>query len=125
MQDAMFAANESAMVNDVVAANGQVITQAPTDSVLNNYMSNLTPEQNAMLHEGKVETAVVYDKATGKKYFQAVDIATHQPVPNIPTPDPMFLNDITVDPVRKVARNTNLNEVYPVILVNEGVVNEY
>lgn len=125
MYDAMFAANETAAVNDVVAANGAIVSQSPEDSVLSNYMGNLTPEQNAMLHEGKVEVAVVYDKATGQKAFQAVDIITKQPVPNIPVPDEMFLKDITVDPIRKVARNTNLNEVYPVILINEGVVNEY
>ena len=130
MNDVMFGANQlPAGSNEVVASDGSIITydtnQSQQNSMFNNYMSNLTPEQNAMINEGKTETVVVYDKATGAKSFEVVDSKTMQPVPNMPVPDPMFLADVTVDVRRKVARNTNLNQVYKVITVNDDTVSEY
>ena len=130
MNDVMFGANQlPAGSNEVIASDGSIITydtnQSQQNSMFNNYMSNLTPEQNAMINEGKTETVVVYDKATGAKSFEVVDSKTMQPVPNMPVPDPMFLADVTVDVRRKVARNTNLNQVYKVITVNDDTVSEY
>ena len=130
MNDVMFGANQlPAGSNEVVASDGSIITydtnQSQQNSMFNNYMSNLTPEQNAMINEGKTETVVVYDKATGAKSFEVVDSKTMQPVPNMPVPDPMLLADVTVDVRRKVARNTNLNQVYKVITVNDDTVSEY
>lgn len=130
INDVMFGANQlPAGSNEVIASDGSIITydtnQSQQNSMFNNYMSNLTPEQNAMINEGKTETVVVYDKATGAKSFEVVDSKTMQPVPNMPVPDPMFLADVTVDVRRKVARNTNLNQVYKVITVNDDTVSEY
>jgi hypothetical protein len=128
--DVMFGANSMGSGNEVLAADGSVIAytnggNVDQNAMLNNYLSNLTPEQNAMINEGKTETVVVYDKATGAKSFQVVDSVTMQPVPNMPLPDPMFLSDTIVDVRRKVARNTNLNKVYKVIVTNEDKVSEY
>ena len=130
LNDVMFGANQLPMgSNEVVASDGSIITynsdQAQSNAMFNNYMSNLTPEQNAMINEGKTETVIVYDKATGAKSFEVVDSKTMQPVPNMPVPDPMFLADVSVDVRRKVARNTNLNQVYRVITVNDDTVSEY
>ena len=130
INDVMFGANQlPAGSNEVIASDGSIITydtnQSQQNSMFNNYMSNLTPEQNAMINEGKTETVVVYDKAAGAKSFEVVDSKTMQPVPNMPVPDPMFLADVTVDVRRKVARNTNLNQVYKVITVNDDTVSEY
>lgn len=127
MNDTMFAANSVGPNGEFVASNGQTIVmpQNAEDASFQNYMNNLTPEQNAMLHEGTTETVIVYDRATGAKSFQVVDSATMQPVPNMPVPDPMFLSDVTVDTRRKIARNTNLGQVYKVITVNDDVVSEY
>lgn len=130
INDVMFGANQLPTgSNEVIASDGSIITydtnQSQQNSMFNNYMSNLTPEQNAMINEGKTETVVVYDKATGAKSFEVVDSKTMQPVPNMPVPDPMFLADVTVDVRRKVARNTNLNQVYKVITVNDDTVSEY
>ena len=130
LNDVMFGANQLPMgSNEVVASDGSIITynsdQAQSNAMFNNYMSNLTPEQNAMINEGKTETVIVYDKATGAKSFEVVDSNTMQPVPNMPVPDPMFLADVSVDVRRKVARNTNLNQVYRVITVNDDTVSEY
>ena len=130
LNDVMFGANNMrAGTNEVIATDGSIITYDPNQSqqnaMFNNYMSNLTPEQNAMINEGKTETVVIYDKATGAKSFEVVDSKTMQPVPNMPIPDPMFLADVTVDARRKIARNTNLNQVYKVITINDDKVSEY
>ena len=125
MNDVMFGAN-SAMNGEYATPNGTIIyPQNQEDASFNNYMNNLTPEQNAMLREGTTETVVIYDKATGAKSFEVVDSNTMQPVPNMPIPDPMFLSDVTVDVRRKIARNTNLGQVYKVITINDDVVSEY
>lgn len=127
MTDTMFGANSANANGEFMASNGSTIVypQNSEDASFNNYMNNLTPEQNAMLHEGTTETVVVYDKATGAKSFEVVDSNTMQPVPNMPIPDPMFLNDVSVDVRNKVARNTNLGQVYKVITINDDVVGEY
>lgn len=125
MNDVMFGAN-SAMNGEYATPNGTIVyAQNQEDASFNNYINNLTPEQNAMLHEGTTETVIVYDKATGAKSFEVVDSNTMQPVPNMPIPDPMFLSDVTVDVRRKIARNTNLGQVYKVITINDDVVAEY
>jgi hypothetical protein len=127
--DVMFGANSIGAGNEIIASDGSVIAysdQGPDqNAMLNNYLNNLTPAQNAMINEGKTETVVVYDKATGAKSFQVVDSATMEPVPNMPLPDPMFLSDTIVDVRRKVARNTNLGKVYKVITTNDDKVSEY
>lgn len=128
MSDAMFGANSTNANGEFVASNGQIISfpqQSAEDMSYNNYINNLTPEQNAMLHEGTTETVIVYDKATGAKSFEVVDSTTMQPVPNMPIPDPMFLSDVTVDVRNKIARNTNLGQVYKVITLNDDIVSEY
>ena len=130
LNDVMFGANNmKAGTNEIIATDGSIITydqnQSQQNAMFNNYMSNLTPEQNAMINEGKTETVVIYDKATGAKSFEVVDSKTMQPVPNMPIPDPMFLADVTVDARRKIARNTNLNQVYKVTTINDDKVSEY
>ena len=92
-----------------------------------NYMSNLSPEQNLMRYEGNgnVKQVVVYDAATGNKFFQMMDISTNQVIPNVPTYDQMFMEDTTIDLANKIAKNINLNETFPVIVINEGVTSQY
>lgn len=92
-----------------------------------NYMSNLSPEQNLMRYEGNgnVKQVVVFDAATGNKFFQMMDLSTNQVIPNVPTYDQMFMEDTTIDLANKIARNLNLNETFPVIVINEGVTSQY
>lgn len=97
-----------------------------SDVGFQNYMDNLSPVQNMMLLEGNsnIKTVVVYDPNTGNRWFDVVDISTGQSVPNTPKPDAMFLEDTTIDVRNKIARNINLDQVYPLIILDQ-TLNEY
>lgn len=92
-----------------------------------NYISNLTPEQNLMRFEGdpNVKQVVVFDAATGNKFFQMMNVATGEVIPNVPVYDSMFMDDTTLDLHSKVAKNINLNETFPIVIINQGVTGEY
>lgn len=85
------------------------------------YMNNLTPEQNMMLFEGNpnVKQVVTYNAATGEKHFTVMDMSTGQEIPNAAHHDDMFLEGVTIDRRRGIARNTNLNESYPLVVYND------
>lgn len=99
----------------------------PVDQGYLNYISNLTPEQNTMFYEDdpNVKTVVVYDAATGNKFFQVMNVATGQVVPNVTTLDNRFMEDTTIDLKNKIAKNNNLRETYPVIVINENISKDY
>ena len=99
----------------------------PIDQGYLNYLSNLTPEQNTMFYENypNVKTVVVYDADTGNKFFQVMNIATGQVVPNVTTLDNRFLEDTTIDLKNKIAKNNNLRETYPVVIINDNIAKEY
>lgn len=86
-----------------------------------NYIRNLTPEQNMMLYENNpdVKQVVTYNAATGEKHFAVMNVKTGQEIPNAAHHDDMFLEGVTIDPRRGIARNTNLNESYPLIVLND------
>lgn len=92
-----------------------------------NYLSNLTPEQNTMMYEDdpNVKTVVVYDAASGNKFFQVMNVATGQVVPNVTTLDNKFLEDTTLDLRNKIAKNNNLRETYPIVVINDNIAKEY
>ena len=46
-------------------------------------------------------------------------------MPNLPTYDPMFMEDTTLDLDQGIARNLNLNETFPLIVINDGVTSNY
>lgn len=92
-----------------------------------NYLSNVTPEQNMMFYEQNpnVKTVVVYDASTGNKFFQVMDISTGQVIPNVPVMDNRFMEDTFLDLKNKIAKNNNLHESYPIVVINEGITKEY
>lgn len=92
----------------------------------NQYINNLSPSQNAMRFENTaVKTAVMYEQATGRRWFTNVDLDTGQEVPNLPVPDAMFLDDTILDIHNGVARNTNLDKTYPLIVIQDNTLNQY
>lgn len=107
--------------------SGDYNGNGPVDMSYLNYVSNLTPEQNLMRYEGNnnVKQVVVFDASTGNKFFQYMDLSTMQVIPNVQTYDQMFMEDTTIDLKNKVARNINLNETFPLIVINEGVTSQY
>lgn len=100
---------------------------APVDAGYTNYLNNLTPEQNTMFYENdpNIKTVVVYDAATGEKHFQVMNIATGEVVPNVTVLDNRFMEDTTLDLKNRIAKNNNLRESFPIVVVNENIANNY
>lgn len=97
------------------------------DAQYNQYLQNLTPSQNMMLLESdpNIQQVVVYNQETGARYFEVMNIATGDVVPNAEKHDAMFLEDVTIDLTNKVARNINLGETYPLVVVGQPITDEY
>ncbi len=98
-----------------------------TDPGMANYLANLSPEENLMLHDNNpnIEEVIVYDEASGAKYFQWVDKRTDQPIPNMPTSSELALNDYSVDVNRRIAKNNNLNSTRRVIIRNSTNISRF
>lgn len=117
----------------VNAINGDSIVRSPLasehpapDGVVDvgylNYLSRITPEQNAMMYENdpNVQTVVVYDVSNGNKFFQVMNVATGMVVPNVPVLDNRFLEDTVIDLQNKICKNTNLHSTYPLVVINDN-----
>ena len=102
-------------------------SSGPIDASYLSYLSNLSPEQNLMRYESNpnVKQVVVFDAATGNRFFQMMDVSNGNVIPNVPVYDAMFLEDTTLDLKTKIAKNINLNETFPIIVINEGVTDQY
>ena len=113
--------NESSMMgSSIIRANvdnnGQIMGG---DQAYLNYMSNLSPEQNLMLYEQNpnVKQVVVFDHQTGNKFFQWMDMSTGQAIGNVPTYDQDIMADTTLDLTKGIAKNLNLNEIFPIVKI--------
>ena len=97
----------------------------PVDVSYMNYRSNLTPEQNSWMYEDNpaVQQVLVFDDATGNKFFQYMNVSTGEIIPNMPTYDLNIVEDTTVDRDHMIAKNQNLNQVFPLVIINENKVN--
>lgn len=113
-------------MQDITINTGNVIgidaMSTPVDVGYAQYQANKTPEQNrmtAMATNPNIKTVVVYDQTTQSKRFDVIDTSTGMSVPNMPLPNPAFLDDTTVNITNGVARNSNLDAVYPLVVVGE------
>ena len=97
------------------------------DDNFTNYMNNMTPAQQTMYLEGNpnIQQVVVYNQETGARYFDVIDMTTGQSIPNAEKHDVMFLEDVTIDLKNKVARNVNIGETYPLVVIGEPIMQEY
>lgn len=113
--------------NGIIQANYPTAIQANMDSGLANYMSNLTPEENLMLNDNNkdIEEVIVYDQATGAKYFQWMNTRTGDIIPNMPVSSELTIEDFTIDPRTKLAKNSNLNCIKKVVVLNEGAFDRF
>lgn len=91
-----------------------------------NYMSNLTPEQNLMRYENNpnVKQVVVYDESTGNKFFQMMDMSTGNVIPNVPVYDTETVDDLYIEKNKGIAKSLNLNESFPLIVINQDPIKE-
>lgn len=92
-----------------------------------NYMANMSPEVANMLYEQNpdIKQCVIFDASTGAKWFQVMNTKTGQAVPGAPAHDQMFMEDTVLDLKNKVAKNSNINETYPLVVINDHVTAEY
>lgn len=107
------------------------VTRTPIVSASANtydeYMNNMSPVQNMMRLEQdpNAKTVVVYDASTGNRWFDVINTQTGESIPNVDKPDQMFLEDTMLDTRNSIARNTNLDTTYPLIVINNGTMMEY
>lgn len=87
------------------------------DLGFNHYMNNLSPEERKIqLENQNIKTVVVFDPETGQRYFDNFNLDNNEPVPGLPLPEAQFLDELNINMNTGVARNTNLNITYPVIV---------
>lgn len=92
-----------------------------------NNNSSLTPEQMRMRMESNpnIKTVVVFDQETGNRHFDVIDGSTGRSIPNYPRPDEFLLEDTTIDIHNGIAKNRNLNQVWPLVVTGSGSITEY
>lgn len=86
------------------------------------YINNLTPTQNTMRHEHNrdIKTVVIYDQSSGRRWFDVMNTRTGESIPNTSRPDNMFLEDCVLDLNNRIARNTNLDQTFPIVMVGDN-----
>lgn len=84
--------------------------------------NSLSPAENRMVLEaqGKIETVVFYDNESGNRWYEVVDKATRQPVPNVEKPSNDTVFDLDINMRGGFAKDVNRNVTYPLIVVNGG-----
>lgn len=87
-------------------------------TAMNQNAKPLTAEQNRMRMESNpnIQTVVRYDQTTGQRMFDVIDKTTGVSVPNYPRPDEFLLEDTTIDVHTGIARNRNINTVWPLMI---------
>lgn len=120
-------ANLTGGLDGIVQVSYPTDVQETMNNGMMNYLSNLSPEENLMLHDGNkdIEEVIVYDQATGAKYFQWMNTKTGMPVPNMPISSELTIEDFTIDPRTKLAKNNNLNCIKKVVVLNEGAFDSF
>lgn len=110
----------------IMGSGGIVRVGGDDEEGYNNYINNLSPAQNAMRYENTpVKTVVMYEQSSGRRWFANINIETGQEVSNLPVPDAMFLDDTIIDLHNQVARNTNLDKSYPLVVIQDNTLSQY
>ena len=107
-------------LNGIIRADYPSDVQAGMDAGMANYLSNLSPEENLMLHDvnKNIEEVIVYDQATGAKRFQWMNTSTGEMINNMPPSSNLTIDDYTIDTRTGLAKNNNLNSVKKVVIRN-------
>lgn len=107
----------------VSVANGAIV--GDDDTGYNNYIANLTPEQNAMINEKNTQTILVYDQSNQTRWFEVIDNNTGMQVPNMPVPPDFVKDGCTIDIRNGVARNSSLNKTFKLKLVGTRSLDDF
>ena len=114
-------------MSDIVPANANnIIPVNNEDQAFNDYIGNLTPVQRKMISEKdpNIQTVVIYNQATGTKYFDVVNVQTGQSVPGIQRPGEFLLDDMRIDQRNGRAVNSNANMSFPLVIVGSRAMDE-
>ena len=71
-----------------------------------------------------IQTVVIYNQATGTKYFDVVNVQTGQSVPGIQRPGEFLLDDMRIDQRNGRAVNSNANMSFPLVIVGSRAMDE-
>lgn len=95
----------------------------PQQSYIN---PNLDPVQRRMIleHNPAVKTVVVYDQSTGNKSFAVLNVSSGEIIHNAQTPAAFLLDDMKIDYINGVARNSNANMTFPLVIVGNRAIDE-
>lgn len=107
----------------VVTGTGVVDEEAG----MRDFINNMSPAQRLTMYEKdpNVQQVVVYDNATGARYFEVMNLATGEVIPNVDKRDMMFMDDTVLDLQAGVATNINLNESYPIVEIGQRMADAY
>lgn len=108
----------------MITADGQSYAVAD-DSQFQNYINNLTPQQNQMINEKNVEIVLVYNQTDQSRRFEAIDNRTGMPVPNIELPNDFVRDGCVIDIRKGIARNSSLNQTFKLRLEGSGAINDF
>ena len=54
-----------------------------------------------------------------------MDLSTGQVIENVPVYDQSIMEDTTLDVKNKIAKNINLNETFPIVVLNDNITSQY
>jgi hypothetical protein len=97
------------------------------DAGFQNYLANMTPEEKIMMNDStnSMEECIEYDEATGARRLVWYDNATGKPVPGMPASTNLALEEYTIDPISKTAKNMHIADVKNVKIVNSGAIDRF
>ena len=93
------------------------IDQSEGDIGYQNYVANLTPEQNLFRYENdpNVEQVIQYDPESGARRFAYINKQTMQEIPNLPTLPDFLMEEFNLNPAQGIARSANLGQSLPIV----------
>lgn len=108
------------MQDMIIAGGGQDLSRMAIGGDQAMWEQSLDPAQNRMVLEarGTIETVVMYDEATGNRWFEVIDKITRQPVPNVEKPDSTYIYDLDINIRGGFAKDSNRNTTYPLIVLH-------
>ena len=116
MQEITMGGPDTGIVSMDITNNAPVAVNDPS---YNAYKQRETPEQRMMImqkNNPNIKTVVVYNQENQTKRFEVRDMTTGQIVPGMATPAEFLLADTTINLANGVARNANIDTVYPLVI---------
>lgn len=110
-----------------ISTIGRGVNTSGIDDGFNSYMQNLSPAETLMMYENDpdVQQVVMYDEATGAKWFEIMNMRTGDIIKNADKHGNIIMEDTVLDLNNNIAKNINIGESYPIVRVGKSVVDTY